>query len=241
MTGHRDAAELASILGVPVEHRLLELALTHRSFSYENGEIPHNERLEFLGDSVVGQAVTVRLYRDFPDVDEGELAKQRASLVSTVALAEAAALIDLGAFVRLGRGEELTGGREKASILADTFEAVIGAVYLSAGQDATTTLVLRLLKPLFDDPDRVGAALDPKTALQELATSRGLEAPSYTVDGTGPDHARVFTAVVTVGAVSATGTGSSKKQAEMAAALEAWSQLSASSGVSGDSSLSPGA
>lgn len=226
MPGHRDAAELATVLGAPVDRGLLELALTHRSFSYENGEVPHNERLEFLGDSVVGLAVTDRLFRDFPDVDEGELAKQRASLVSTMALAEAASLIDLGAFVRLGRGEELTGGREKASILADTFEAVIGAVYLSAGQDAATELVLRLLKPLFDDPDRVGAALDPKTALQELAAARGVEAPDYAVSGTGPDHARVFTAVVSVGGVRATGEGSSKKQAESAAALEAWTQFS---------------
>lgn len=226
MTGHRDAAELASVLGVPVERNLLELALTHRSFSYENGEVPHNERLEFLGDSVVGIAVTDRLYHDFPDVDEGELAKQRASLVSTVALADAAALINLGAFVRLGRGEELTGGREKASILADTFEAVIGAVYLSSGQNVATELVLRLLRPLFNDPDRVGAALDPKTALQELAAERGLDAPDYTVDGAGPQHARVFTAVVSVGGVQATGEGSSKKQAELAAALEAWTILS---------------
>ncbi|HRN30136.1 MAG TPA: ribonuclease III domain-containing protein, partial [Terrimesophilobacter sp.] len=162
MTGHRDAAELAKALGVTVEPGLLELALTHRSFSYENGEVPHNERLEFLGDSVVGIAVTDRLYREHPDVDEGELAKQRASLVSTAALAEAATLIDLGAFVRLGRGEELTGGRSKPSILADTFEAVMGAVYLSAGQDAASALVLRLLKPLFNDPERSGAALDPK-------------------------------------------------------------------------------
>src|SRR5690606_19503030 len=159
-----------------------------------------------------------RLFRDHPDLPEGELAKQRASLVSTVALAEAASLIGLGAFVRLGRGEELTGGRSKPSILADTFEAVIGAVYLSSGQDAATELVLRLLKPLFDDPDRVGAALDPKTALQELATARGFDAPDYNVDWAGPQHARVCTAVVSVGGVQATGDGSSKKQAELAAA-----------------------
>src|SRR5690606_14588136 len=124
MTGHRDVVELASVLGVRVERAMLELALTHRSFSYENGEIPHNERLEFLGDSVLGLAVTDRLFRDHPELPEGELAKQRASIVSTEALAEAASLIDLGAFVRLGRGEQLTGGGEKASILADTFEAV---------------------------------------------------------------------------------------------------------------------
>ncbi|HRP99409.1 MAG TPA: ribonuclease III [Terrimesophilobacter sp.] len=240
MTGHRDAAELAKALGVTVEPGLLELALTHRSFSYENGEVPHNERLEFLGDSVVGIAVTDRLYREHPDVDEGELAKQRASLVSTAALAEAATLIDLGAFVRLGRGEELTGGRSKPSILADTFEAVMGAVYLSAGQDAASALVLRLLKPLFNDPERSGAALDPKTALQELAFACGLDAPAYRVDGEGPQHARVFTATVTVGAVQAMGEGTSKKHAEMAAALEAWTTLSSQNADGTDPSPASG-
>ena len=226
MTQHRDASELATVLGVAVDPLMLELALTHRSYSYENGEVPHNERLEFLGDSVLGLAITDRLFHDFPDVDEGELAKRRSSLVSTVALAEAAALIDLGAYIRLGRGEDLSGGREKASILADTLEAVFGATYLSAGPDAATELVLRLLAPLLDDPHRAGAALDPKTALQELADERGLAAPDYAVTGAGPQHARTFTAVVTVGPVQTTGEGSSKKHAEMAAALEAWTVLS---------------
>src|SRR5690606_25426579 len=116
-------ADLLEELQVDIDLELLELALTHRSYAYENGGIGHNERLEFLGDSILGQAVTVMLYRSHPDVDEGELAKRRASLVSTAALAEIAVQIGLGAYLRLGRGEELTGGREKASILADALEA----------------------------------------------------------------------------------------------------------------------
>ncbi|MBQ9918167.1 ribonuclease III [Microbacterium sp. NPDC016588] len=214
-------------LGVDIDPELLSLALTHRSFAYENGAIPHNERLEFLGDSVLGQAVTVRLYTRHPDLDEGSLAKRRASVVSTVALAEVARAIGLGDHVRLGRGEILTGGRDKDSILADTMEAVIGATYLSAGPDAATELVLRLVEPLLADPDRYGAAMDPKTSLQEIAARQSLSAPVYSVEAAGPDHDRRFTATVTVGDVATQGHGSSKKQAEMAAALAAWRELDA--------------
>ena len=124
---------LVQRLGVVIDPGLLTLALTHRSYAYENGGTPHNERLEFLGDSILGQAVTVMLFTRHPELDEGSLAKRRASLVSTVALAEAARHIDLGRHVLLGRGEEQTGGRDKDSILADTTEAIIGATYLSAG------------------------------------------------------------------------------------------------------------
>ncbi len=214
-------------LGVDIDPELLSLALTHRSFAYENGAIPHNERLEFLGDSVLGQAVTVRLFTGHPELDEGSLAKRRASVVSTVALAEVARGIGLGDHVRLGRGEILTGGRDKDSILADTMEAVIGATYLSAGPEAATSLVLRLVEPLLADPDRYGAAMDPKTSLQEIAARQSLAAPHYAVEATGPDHDRRFTATVTVGDVATQGTGSSKKQAEMAAALAAWRELDA--------------
>lgn len=216
---------LVERLGVDIDPELLELALTHRSFAYENGGLPHNERLEFLGDSILGQAVTVRLYLDNPELDEGELAKRRSSLVSGVALAEIARALGLGEFLRLGRGEELTGGRNKVSILADTVEAIIGASYLSAGADEATALVLRLVTPLMADPERFGAALDPKTALQELADRSGAPAPAYVVEGTGPDHAKVFHATVTVsGLVSGIGEGTSKKHAEMAAALDAWTR-----------------
>jgi ribonuclease-3 len=217
---------LAAQLGVPLGPELLELALTHRSFAYENGGLPHNERLEFLGDSILGQAVTVMLYTENPTLDEGELAKRRASLVSSVALAEVARSIGLGQFVRLGRGEELTGGRDKSSILADTVEAVIGAVYLDCGGEEATAFVLRLIRPLLENPERFGAAMDPKTSLQELSTRLGRGLPAYSVNDSGPDHSKRFHATVSLGGDQvAVGTGTSKKQAEMSAALEAWTQL----------------
>ena len=219
--------ELASVLAVGVSPELLELALTHRSFAYENGGIAHNERLEFLGDSILGQAVTVMLFRSYPDLVEGELAKRRASLVSSAALAEVGRSIGLGAHIRLGRGEELTGGRDKSSILADTVEALIGATYLSAGPDAATAFVLRLLEPLLIDPNRFGAGMDSKTSLQELAARIGRGAPRYQVSDSGPDHSKRFHAQVSLGqeASIASGDGTSKKHAEMAAALLAWTLL----------------
>lgn len=214
------------MLGVTIGEELCELALTHRSFAYENGGIAHNERLEFLGDSILGQAVTVMLFTENPSLEEGDLAKRRAALVSTTALAAIARRIGLGKFIRLGNGEELTGGRDKDSILADTMEALIGAAYLSNGGEAATELVLRLVRPLLADEYRFGAAMDPKTSLQERVAKLGPDAPSYVVLADGPDHARVFTATVTVGSlVSAEGVGTSKKHAEMAAALTAWTML----------------
>ncbi|MDJ1113619.1 ribonuclease III [Microbacterium dauci] len=227
MTDATGASALTDKLGVDIDPELLSLALTHRSFAYENGGIAHNERLEFLGDSILGQAVTVHLFRRHPDLDEGSLAKRRASVVSTIALAEVARGIDLGPYLRLGRGEDQTGGRDKDSILADTTEALIGATYLSAGPDAATALVLRLVEPLMADPERYGAAMDPKTSLQELAARMELPPPAYTVAAAGPDHHRVFTATVAVGDIAREGVGSSKKQAEMAGALAVWRELSA--------------
>ena len=222
----RTLDELQHTLQVEIDPALLQLALTHRSFAYENGGIPTNERLEFLGDSILGQAVTVKLFRDHPELDEGELAKRRASLVSSAALAEVGRSIGLGPHIRLGRGETMTGGADKPSILADTVEAIIGAVYLDAGGDAATALVLRLITPLLADPERFGAAMDPKTSLQEIAARRSAPPPVYTVTESGPDHNKHFVATVSVGdLVQATGEGSSKKQAEMAAALEAWTDL----------------
>jgi ribonuclease III len=218
--------DLSTQLGVEISEELLELALTHRSYAYEHGAIPHNERLEFLGDSILGQAVTVMLYTEHPDLDEGELAKRRSSLVSSVALAEVARAIGLGEHIRLGRGEELTGGRDKSSILADTVEAVIGAAYLHAGADDATALVLRLIRPLLDNPDRFGAAMDPKTSLQELAAHLGRGLPVYSVTDSGPDHSKRFHATVLIaGEAVAAGDGTSKKQAEMGAALDAWTLL----------------
>ena len=224
MTPNTD--ELSSVLGLAVVPPLFELALTHRSFAYENGGLAHNERLEFLGDSILGQAVTVMLYTENPSLDEGELAKRRASLVSSVALAEVARSIGLGAYIRLGRGEELTGGRDKSSILADMVEALIGATYLDLGGETATVLVLRLIRPLLENPNRFGASMDPKTSLQELAARQGRGLPKYQVADSGPDHSKRFHATVLLGTEAiAEGHGSSKKQAEMAAALQAWTLL----------------
>jgi ribonuclease-3 len=217
---------LSRALGVTIGPEMLELALTHRSWAYENGGGATNERLEFLGDSILGQAVTVMLYTANPDFSEGDLAKRRASLVSSVALAEIARSIGLGEHLKLGKGEELTGGRDKSSILADTVEAIIGACYLDCGGTAATALVLRLIAPLLADPTRFGVAMDPKTSLQEAAARRGLGVPLYEIDDEGPDHSKVFTATVMLdGAAIATGEGTSKKHAEMAAALEACAVL----------------
>lgn len=222
----RDPAELAGILGIDIPSDLLAQALTHRSYAYEHGDA-HYERLEFLGDAVLQQVVTIELFDRFPELPEGELAKRRAALVSTVALAEIARREGIGPFIRLGNGEIATGGSDKSSILADVVEGLIGASFLSLGQVATSEFVLRLVVPLFDDVDRFGASMDPKTELQELCDRRGLGKPVYDIDAMGPDHARRFVATVSVdGDVRGTGEGSSKKAAEGIAALAAWTVLS---------------
>lgn len=227
-TGDRSApGGFLAPFGVAIDPALLELALTHRSWAFEHGGAPHNERLEFLGDSILGQAVTVKLYRDYPDLDEGELAKRRAALVSSVALAEVARRIELGAELRLGVGEERTGGRGKDSILADTVEALIGAVYLSTDPDTAARFVLDLIEPLMEDPERFTIALDPKTTLQELAAARGEPHPQYEVTSEGPDHDRRFTARVELDGAIGLGVGTSKKAAELAAARDAVGQLHA--------------
>lgn len=215
-------------LGYQLESALLVRALTHRSFAYENGGLPTNERLEFLGDSVLGLVVTDTLYRIHPDLPEGQLAKLRAAVVNSRALAEVGRGLDLGAFIRLGRGEEGTGGRDKASILADTLEAVIGAVYLDKGLEAAAMLVHRLFDPLIERSSNLGAGLDWKTSLQELTATEGLGVPEYLVSETGPDHEKVFTAAARVGGVAyGTGTGRSKKEAEQQAAEAAWRSIRA--------------
>lgn len=211
--------------GVAVDPELLELALTHRSWAYEHDGAPHNERLEFLGDSILGQAVTVKLYKDYPELTEGDLAKRRASLVSTVALAEIARGLELGQWLRLGKGEEGTGGREKASILADTVEAMIGAVFLSTNAEIAAAFVLDLIAPLVADPNRFANSLDPKTLLQAEAAKLGLPHPPYLTAGTGPDHAKRYASTVMLDGVTGFGRGSSKKVAELAAARDAVKQL----------------
>nr|WP_234018369.1 ribonuclease III [Streptomyces sp. FXJ7.023] len=215
-------------LGYQLESALLVRALTHRSYAYENGGLPTNERLEFLGDSVLGLVVTDTLYRIHPDLPEGQLAKLRAAVVNSRALAQVGRGLELGSFIRLGRGEEGTGGRDKASILADTLEAVIGAVYLDQGLDAASELVHRLFDPLIEKSSNLGAGLDWKTSLQELTATEGLGVPEYLVTETGPDHEKTFTAAARVGGVSyGTGTGRSKKEAEQQAAESAWRSIRA--------------
>jgi ribonuclease-3 len=219
-------AELSDRLGVAVDAELLERALTHRSYAYEHGGLPTNERLEFLGDSVLGLVVTEALFRRHPDLSEGQLAKLRAAVVNMRALADVGRALGLGEFVRLGRGEETTGGRDKSSILADTVEALIGAVYLHGGFAAATGLVHRLVDDLIDQSATLGAGLDWKTSLQELTSEIGMGVPEYDVTEEGPDHAKTFTASAIVGGtVYGNGQGRSKKEAEAGAAETAWRAL----------------
>ena len=209
-----------------LDPELLERALTHRSYAYENGGLPTNERLEFLGDSVLGVVVTETLYRTHPDLSEGRLAKLRAAVVNARALAEVARSIGLGEHIKLGRGEETTGGRQKASILSDTVEAVIGAVHLSGGFESASRVVHLLFDPLMEAAAGLGAGLDWKTSLQELAAEHSLGVPEYVIADTGPDHMKTFTAQVRVGAqLYGHGIGRSKKEAEQQAAETAYREI----------------
>jgi ribonuclease-3 len=226
--GGADPTALLGALGAEFDPELLDLALTHRSYAYEHGGLPTNERLEFLGDSVLGVIVTEALYTRHPDLPEGQLAKLRAAIVNSRALASLARQLDIGAYLKLGRGEEISGGRDKSSILADAVEAVIGAFYLDRGTDATRELVLRLFAELLDDAASLGAGLDWKTSLQELAASLSLGIPEYTVIESGPDHEKYFEATARLsGEGVGEGTGRSKKEAEQRAAEQAWTSLSA--------------
>ena len=224
-----DPAGLLRALGVPMTAETLERALTHRSYAYENGGLPTNERLEFLGDSVLSLVVTDTLFNGHPDLPEGQLAKLRAAVVQMSTLAEVAAHeLNLGSFVRLGRGEEGTGGRDKPSILADTLEAVIGATYIDCGLEEASGLVHRLFDPVIKRSALLGAGLDWKTSLQELTADRGLGVPEYHVRDSGPDHQKMFRAVVKVGARDlGEGEGRSKKAAEQLAAEAAYRSITA--------------
>jgi ribonuclease III len=228
--GRAANAELADLLAqlqVQVGDELLDRALTHRSFAYENGGLPTNERLEFLGDSVLGLIVTDTLFRKHPDLPEGNLAKLRAAVVNSRALAGVARTLKLGCYIRLGKGEEGTGGRDKSSILADTLEAVIGAVYLDGGMDAADALVHRLFDPVIARSARLGAGLDWKTSLQELTAAEDLGGPEYLVEESGPDHQKSFRAVAKIGGqVYGEGEGRTKKEAEQQAAEAAWTAIS---------------
>lgn len=225
---------LVERLRVQISPDLLGRALTHRSFAYENGRLPTNERLEFLGDAVLGLVVTDGLYRAHPDLPEGQLAKMRAAIVNATALADVARSIGLGEHLRLGRGELATGGRDKSSILADTMEAIIGAAYLSNDIDVASELVHRLFGPAMERAARLGAGLDWKTSLQELCAQRSLGTPSYIVIEDGPDHHKSFQAWVRVASRDyPAGFGSSKKSAEQLAAQAAWEAITEESESAG--------
>ena len=221
-----DPALLSERLGVELTPELVTLALTHRSFAYEHGGLPTNERLEFLGDSVLGIVVTEALYRNHPDLPEGRLAKLRASIVNMHALAGVGRSIGLGEMLRLGRGEERTGGHDKPSIVSDAVEAVLGAVFLQHGIEKAREVVHRLFSELIRTAPLQGAALDWKTSLQEMSAERGLGVPDYRIIGDGPDHAKTFQATVLLSGVErGYGVGKTKKEAEQKAAATAYSAL----------------
>jgi ribonuclease-3 len=219
---------LTLALGADLSQALLEQALTHRSYAYEHGGLPTNERLEFLGDSVLGLVITESLYCAHPDLPEGQLAKLRSAVVNMRALAGVARGLGLGDHLRLGKGEESTGGRDKSSILADGVEALIGAVYLDCGMSAAAATVHRLFDPLLERAPHLGAGLDWKTSLQELTASLDLGVPEYRISESGPDHAKSFVATVVLrDGEHGTGRGRSKKEAEQEAAAATWEQLAA--------------
>jgi ribonuclease-3 len=204
----------------------LSAALAHRSWCAENPGHDSNERLEFLGDAVLGLVVTDHIYRTYPLLPEGELAKVRASVVSAAALADVAVELQLGEALLLGKGEAGSGGREKPSILADALEAVLGVVYLDGGWAAAERLVLDLLGDRISEASEGPGGQDYKTRLQELVARHFTELPRYTIRDEGPDHAKRFYAEVRVaGQTRGEGEGRSKKQAEAAAARSAWEQL----------------
>jgi ribonuclease-3 len=205
----------------------LQHALAHRSWCGEQeGGAPSNERLEFLGDAVLGLIVAGYTYDHFPDFAEGKLAKVRSAVVNARVLAEVAGRLGVGEVLLLGRGEEGSGGRSKASILADAFEAVLGAIYLDAGWEAARRLVLRELGEAIARAGEEPDDFDHKSRLQEKAVRDGDGTPRYVVVGSGPDHDRAYVAEVFLGGTLwGTGVGRSKKDAEQQAARAAWEEI----------------
>ena len=231
------AARLLPVLGLdsliarlayePTDPAVLAAALAHRSWCSENPGHESNERLEFLGDAVLGLAVTTQIYASYPDLDEGQLTDIRKAVVNAMTLAEVAQDLELGPCLLLGKGEEQSGGREKPSILADALEAVIGAVYLDGGLDSASALVQKLLGERVHHAQQAGGGgHDHKSRLQELAAQLSVGVPTYEAQGSGPDHARTFLVTVRLGdTVLGEGTGRSKKQAEQLAARAALAAL----------------
>ena len=226
-----DRTPLLEALGVDLSDDLLTIALTHRSYAYENGGLPTNERLEFLGDAVLGLVVTAEIYAKYPDRTEGELAKLKSAVVNTQALAQIArGLADdgLGAYLLLGRGEVASGGAHKANLLADGLESLLGATFVQHGHEVAHDVIIRLFSELLDTAASLGAGLDWKTSLQELAAARRIGVPSYVVTSTGPEHDKQFTAQAVVNGVDyGAGEGRTKKEAEQQAAAAAYGALDA--------------
>lgn len=224
-----DYQPLLDCLHVDLSRELLIHALCHRSYAYEHPGIPNNERLEFLGDSVLSICVTEQLFRQYPERSEGELAKMRANIVSGFSLARIANTLGtkgLGEYLLLGRGEEMTGGRSKESILADATEALFGATHITHGIEVSRRVVLGLMQPLIDNAGTAGISLDWKTSLQEYAASHYNSAPTYYITSTGPDHAKEFFATgIIAGRAFGTGAGTNKKKAEQAAAKNTWEAI----------------
>ena len=221
------AVRLAERLGYELTaSSLLQQALSHRSWCAEQGGAPSNERLEFLGDAVLGLVVAEYCFRRFPEMPEGELAKVRAAVVNARVLAEVADELDIGGSLLLGKGEEASGGRTKPSILADALEAVIGALYLEAGWNPAEQMILELLGPRIEVAAAEPDDFDQKGLLQELTVRQGEGVPRYVVVGSGPDHDRQFEAAVFVNGIQrGAGVGGTKKDAEQEAARQALSEL----------------
>lgn len=219
-------SDLQAALGIDIDSELLQTALTHRSYSVEHGDAPTYERLEFLGDAALGCVIAEFMFAEHPDAAESQLTPLRAAIINAGALAEAARALGLGPHVRLGKGEMMSGGQDKSSILADVMEAVMGAVFVTHGFHVAREFILRVMDEQIAQAAALGAGLDWKTSLQELVASIKQPPPVYLVDIDGPDHARVFTARAVVGKeVLGEGSGTSKRQAERIAAQQAYAIL----------------
>jgi ribonuclease-3 len=218
--------ELQARLGGTITPELLQLALTHSSYAYEKGG-ENNERLEFVGDSILGYLVASHVFQTHPTLSEGEMTKLKNGVVSAQALATVANRVDLGVYLLLGKGEEQTEGRKKINLLADAFEAVLGAAFLSGGIESASEIVTKHVLPLLDDPDAIREASDPKTALIEKLARNGVLAPKYEITSEGPEHERIYFASCIAGEKEiAKGVGTTKRGAESDAALNALRALS---------------
>lgn len=231
VTKSKPIEKLERALGLEFKNKdLLQQALYHRSYLNEApDEVESNERLEFLGDAVLGHVISDKLYRDYPTLTEGQLSQIRALLVRWDALAKAARRIDLGDYLVLGRGEEMSGGRDRPSNLAGALEALIGAAFIDGGVTRARKLVLQLLRPDLDEVSKKGITADSKSELQHIAQTRWHQIPSYKmISSEGPDHAKLFTVEVSLGnEMMGRGQGRTKKQAELNAARQALETLAA--------------